>query len=139
MDKNEIIDFIRKNPLFFLATCEGDQARVRGIMMYKMDETGNIVFTTGKNKPMYKQLTENPKVELCFYADNTQVRITGELVEKDELSLKQEIIESRPFMKPWVDAAGYDVIGVFSLERCVATCWKMESALARKRFVNLFD
>jgi pyridoxamine 5'-phosphate oxidase len=139
MDKKEIIDFIRKNPLFFLATCDDDQARVRGIMMYKIDEAGNIVFTTGKNKPMYNQLKLNPKVELCFYADNTQLRVTGNLVEKDLLELKQEIVESRPFMKPWVEAAGYDVIGVFSLERCVATWWKMESALARKRFVNLFD
>jgi uncharacterized pyridoxamine 5'-phosphate oxidase family protein len=139
MQKNEIIDFIRAHPLFFLATCDGDQARVRGIMMYSVDELGNIVFSTGKNKPMYEQLRKNPKIECCFYSDNKQIRVQGDLIESDNQALKKEIVEARPFMKPWIDAAGYDVMGVFILTRCKATWWSMDSALSRKRYINLFE
>jgi pyridoxamine 5'-phosphate oxidase len=136
MDKQQIIDFIKAHPLFFLATCEGSQARVRGIMMYRVDEKG-IVFTTGKNKPIYAQLLENPAVELCFYHENTQVRITGILKELEDPDIKKEIVEARPFMKPWVEASGYDIIAVFCLSDCVATYWTIENPLGRKRFVKL--
>jgi pyridoxamine 5'-phosphate oxidase len=139
MQKNEIIDFISANPLFFLATCDGEQARVRGIMMYRIDELGNIVFTTGKSKAMYQQLQKNNKIECCFYANNTQIRVQGELIESDNLALKQEIVEARPFMKPWVEATGYESIGIFILTKCKATVWTMETATMRKRYVNLFE
>lgn len=136
MDKQQLIDFIKAHPLFFLATCEGKQARVRGIMMYCFDENG-LVFTTGRNKGMFTQLKENPAVELCFYHDNTQVRVTGTLEELDDLNIKKEIVAVRPFMKPWIETAGYDIIAVFRLSDCIATWWSMENPLARKRFVKI--
>jgi pyridoxamine 5'-phosphate oxidase len=136
MEKQQIIDFIKENPLFFLATCEGKQARVRGIRMYRFDERG-LIFSTGKNKGMYAQLKENPAVELCFYHENTQVRITGDLHEHDDPDLKKEIVEARPFMKPWIEATGYDIMAIFSLTNITATWWELQNPLARKRFVKL--
>jgi uncharacterized pyridoxamine 5'-phosphate oxidase family protein len=139
MDKTDIIKFIKEHPLFFLGTIDGDQARVRGIMMYSIDEIGNIVFTTGKNKAMYRQLKANPKVELCFYDNGTQIRVLGEIMENDNLALKQEIVEARPFMKPWVEATGYESIAVFVLTKCIATVWTLETAAMRKRFIALSE
>ena len=139
MQKSEIIAFIRSNPLFFLATCEGDQARVRGIMLHRIDEDGNILFTVGKNKAVCQQLRSNPNIECCFYANETQIRLCGELTESEDQNLKQEIIEARPFMKPWIEAAGFEVMVVFILTKCRATWWNADNPLARKRFVNLFD
>ncbi|HNX06526.1 MAG TPA: pyridoxamine 5'-phosphate oxidase family protein [Bacteroidales bacterium] len=137
--KEEIIDFIGKNPLFFIATTDAGQPRVRGIMMYKTDDKG-IIFTTGKNKDFYKQLLANPKVELCFYADAVQVRVTGTAVEADdELALKKEIVNARPFMKPWIEAAGYEAIALFRVCSCKATVWSLDQPLMRKRFVPLFE
>ncbi len=139
MQKNEIIEFIRNNPLFFLASCDEEQARVRGIMMHSIDELGNIVFSTGKNKSMYQQLIKNKNVECCFYANNTQIRVQGDLIESDNLALKKEIVADRPFMQSWIDAAGYEVMAVFILTNCKATVWTMETAMSRKRYVNLFE
>jgi pyridoxamine 5'-phosphate oxidase len=136
MDKQQLIDFIKAHPLFFLATCEGEQARVRGMMMYRFDEHG-LIFTTGRNKEMYRQLKANPAVELCFYHDKAQVRVTGKLEEYDDLEIKKEIVEARPFMKPWIEAAGYDVIAVFRMSECVAISWSMENPLGRKRPVKI--
>ncbi|HOV10273.1 MAG TPA: pyridoxamine 5'-phosphate oxidase family protein [Bacteroidales bacterium] len=136
--KEDIVDFIRKNPLAFVATADGSQPRVRGIMIHDVDDKG-IILTTGKNKDFYKQLTTNPGVELCFYANNTQVRVTGVAVEADdELELKKEIVSTRPFMQPWIEMAGYGIMGLFRISQCKATVWSSESPMARKRFVDLF-
>lgn len=136
--KEEILDFIGKNPLSFVATTDNGQPRVRGIMIYKTDDRG-IIFTTGKNKDFYKQLLSNPKVELCFYADDVQVRVTGTAIEADDdLALKKKIVGSRPFMQPWIEAAGYEVMGLFRVCKCKATVWSLDSPIARKRFTELF-
>ncbi len=137
MQRDDIIQFIRENPLFFLGTTDGEQARVRGIMMYSIDEIGNIVFTTGKNKAMFKQIKSHPAIELCFYANGTQIRVVGELIENDNLALKQEIVASRPFMKEWIEAAGYDAMAVLVLTKTQATVWTLETAMMRKRYIPL--
>ena len=86
MNKDEILDFLNSNPVFHLATIEGDKPRVRGMLMYRADENG-IVFHTGKMRDLHKQLTENPNVEMSFNngsdKDLIQVRISGtvELVD----------------------------------------------------------
>ncbi|HOY30343.1 MAG TPA: pyridoxamine 5'-phosphate oxidase family protein [Bacteroidales bacterium] len=137
--REEILDFIRKNPLAFVATMDHDQPRVRGIMTYKTDEQG-IVFNTGKNKDFYRQLIANPKVELCFYSNHIQVRVTGIVTETDEdLALKKEIVASRPFMQPWIEAAGYEIIGLFRICNCKAHVWSADAPMARKRPVDLFS
>ncbi len=137
--KEEILAFIMANPLFFIATAQADQPHVRAIMMHKADDNG-IVFTTGKNKDFYKQLQANPKVELCFYSNNMQLRVTGEVTEiDDDISLKQEIVSSRPFMLSWIEAVGYDVMGVFRISNCKATGWSLDMPLMRKRYITLFE
>jgi len=39
MDKNEIFNLINQNPVFFLAITDGDQPRVRGMLLYRADES----------------------------------------------------------------------------------------------------
>jgi len=46
MNKTQILEFTNTNPVCRLATVEGDQPRVRGMMMYKADDEG-IIFHTG--------------------------------------------------------------------------------------------
>lgn len=137
MDKQEIVKFLNSNPVCRLATLEGDQPRVRGMMMYRVDDAG-ILFHTGP-KDLLRQLILNPKVEICFNnADSSrQVRVTGiaELVEDE--SLKQEIIEARPFLKPIIKAHGTGLLKVFRVTRCVATVWTMETNMAPKVYVEL--
>jgi len=109
MDKNEIFAFINANQICFLATVEGKKPRVRGMMPYRADEKG-IIFHTGKMKDLTKQLQANPEVELCFFnaESNTQVRVSGKAEFVDDLNLKKEIVEKRPFMKPWIEQFGYE-------------------------------
>lgn len=139
MTKQEVLDLINKNPVFHLATVEGNQPRVRGMLLYKADESG-IVFHSGTMKDVYKQITVNPKAELCFndFKSGTQVRVSGELEIVEDKSLKDEISEhpSRVFLKPWKESGElqdfYKTFAVFRLKKGIATYWTMEKNFAPK-------
>jgi len=49
LQKSQIFDLLNKNLVFFLATVEGTEPRVRGMMLYRADESG-IIFHTGPQK-----------------------------------------------------------------------------------------
>lgn len=86
MIKNEIFKLMRENLVFYLATVEGDQPRVRWMLLYRADDDG-IIFHTSNIKDVYKQIMKNSKCEICFFGKGTQVRATGtlELIEDEEL------------------------------------------------------
>ncbi|ABN53834.1 MAG TPA: pyridoxamine 5'-phosphate oxidase family protein [Hungateiclostridium thermocellum] len=144
MDKNEIFNLINQNPVFFLATTDGDQPRVRGMLLYRADESG-IIFHTGAMKDLYTQVTKNNKVELCFYGPNKgiQIRVRGELEIVDDNNLKDEIVQhpSRQFLKPWRDQLDartfYKQFVVFRLKNGIAVKWTMEDNFAPKTEIQL--
>lgn len=74
MTKKELFDAMNQNPVFHLATVEGKQPHVRGMLLYRADENG-IIFHTSSAKEVYQQMISNAKVELCFQAEGTQIRV----------------------------------------------------------------
>ena len=138
MTKEEILEFVTQNPVFSLATIDGNQPRVRSIMLYKADENG-IIFCTGRNKDVHRQLQANPAAELCFYnADKgLQVRIEGTVEMRDDLELKKKIVEAFPFLKPWVDSQGYEVMICYCIKNGKALTWTMETNLEPKQYIQL--
>ncbi len=138
MTKEEVLEFITKNPVFSLATIDGSQPRTRMIMMYRGDENG-IIFSTGREKDVNKQLQINPAVEMCFYGgeQNCQVRIDGTAEVVDDLELKKQIVEDFPFLKPWIEAQGYEVLITYSVQNAKATTWTMETNEQPKEYVQL--
>ncbi len=138
MTKEEILEFITKNPVFSLATIDAGQPRTRMIMMYRGDENG-IIFTTGRDKDVNKQLQANSAVEMCFYGSdqNCQIRINGAAEVDDDLELKKQIVEDFPFLKPLVEAQGYDVLVNYRVQNGKATTWTMETNDLPKEYVQL--
>jgi pyridoxamine 5'-phosphate oxidase len=138
MTKTEILQFLNANPLCHLATADGNQPRVRGMMMYKTDAKG-IVFHTGNFKDLYRQLTQNPRVEICFHSPDMskQVRVCGTVEFVDNLDLKKEIVAARPFLKPWLEKHGYEMLIVFRVTRCQAAVWSMETNFEPTKYVEI--
>lgn len=140
MDRHEIQAIINTNPVFFLATTEVGEPRVRGMLLYRADDEG-ILFHTGGMKDLYRQLLANPAVELCFFAQQQmiQVRVRGTARRIDDQQLKQEIVNApgREFLKPWVESQGLDVLEVFRVENCQALLWTMETNFAPKEPVKI--
>jgi pyridoxamine 5'-phosphate oxidase len=142
MTKYELFEAISKNPVFHLATVEGDQPRVRAMFLYRADEDG-ILFHAGAWKDVYRQICENHKAELCFSCSGTQIRISGELEIIDDNGLKDEIVEhpSRGFLKAWKENGlfkdFYNEIAVLRLRNGIATIWSMDKNFAPKEKVQL--
>ncbi|MCX6000860.1 MAG: pyridoxamine 5'-phosphate oxidase family protein [Chloroflexi bacterium] len=138
MNKSDLLALINANPACHLATVEGSTPHVRGILLYRADENG-LVFHTGTNKDLHKQLSRNPKVELCFndYQKSMQVRVSGSVELVPDMDLKKEIVAKRDFLKPWVQERGYEFLAVYRLRKGRATTWTMETNFAPKTYVEL--
>ena len=100
MTKEEIISFIKANPICYLATVEGDRPHVRPMGMYKADERG-ILIQLSTVKGMYRELVQNPKVELCFNGSGKMVRVSGMADFIEDQGLKEEVVKARPSLGPW--------------------------------------
>jgi pyridoxamine 5'-phosphate oxidase len=140
MTKNEILNFLNANPVFHLATVEGNKPHVRGLLLYRADESG-IFFHTGKTKDVHRQLTANPNVEMCFnngkFQDLIQIRVSGTVELEEDLELKKEIVQKREFLKPWIERDGYGLLVVYRMKKGMATVWSMETNFAPKEFIEL--
>lgn len=138
MNEKEMYALMNANPGFHLATVEGDQPRVRGMFLFRADEKG-IVFHTASTKDVYAQIQENPKAELCFFGNGTQIRVTGVLEHVVDEELKKEIFNhpSRKFLQAWKENGIDHLLQIFRMKNCEAVTWTMETNFAEKTPVLL--
>ena len=97
-----VFDFIKNAETYYLATVEGDQPRVRPfgtILNYE----GKLYIQTGKVKPVSKQISANPKCEICAFKDGTWLRIACELVEDDRVEVKKAMLDAYPNLRGMYD------------------------------------
>jgi len=133
MDFKDCIEFANKNPICYLATVEGDQPRVRAFGMWFADAQG-FYFHTGAPKAVCRQLKENQKVEVCFYAPapppnlGKMMRVAGEVEFLDDLALKARLLEERPFLKQMgMTEPDNPSLVVFRIYKGEAYFWTMET------------
>ena len=144
MTKEQIFELMNNNLGFHLATVEKGEPRVRGMMLYKADETG-IFFHTGDFKDVYKQLINNPNAQMCFndIAKGIQVRVRGRLEEVMDTDLKDEISNhpTRAFLKKLRENSSvedfYNSIRVFRMKNGIANVWTFDTNFAPKKDIQL--
>ena len=145
MNKKEIFEFMNKNPGFHLATVDKDIPKVRGMLLFRADENG-IIFHTSAVKDVYRQISVNPNVELCFndLQGGEQVRVSGKLEELDDKALKDEIVvhPTRGFLQMVIKSmpskeAFFESFKVFNLKGGKAQVWTMQTNMTPKEYINL--
>jgi pyridoxamine 5'-phosphate oxidase len=138
MTKAEVLAAINANPVCYLATVEGNKPHVRGMGMYKADDTG-IYFQAWKIKDIHKQIEKNPEVELCFNTkDGKQIRISGRFEIVEDLAMKKEVEKQRQFMTPIIkEKGGYDVVAMYRMKHGKACIWTMAENFAPKTYIDL--
>ena len=97
-----VCQFLKDAGAYFLATEEGDQARVRPFGTAHIFE-GKLYIQTGRTKPVSAQIAANPKVEACAFKDGTWVRVTGVLVEDDRVEAKKSMLDAYPELRAMYD------------------------------------
>ncbi|MDR1320634.1 MAG: pyridoxamine 5'-phosphate oxidase family protein [Gracilibacteraceae bacterium] len=92
----EVLDFLNKNRVYYLATAEGDQPRVRPIG-FVMEWGGKLAFCTSNQKAMCKQLAANPKAEIaCCDGEGNTLRIYGKAVFVTSAESQKKALEIMP-------------------------------------------
>jgi len=129
---------MNENPVFHLATIDGDQPRVRGMLLFRADEEG-IIFHTGSMKDVFTQIQKNPKAELCFQGNGTQIRISGVLELSEDKTLREEIYNhpTRTFLQAWKENGIEDQLQVFVMKNGTAVEWTMEKNFDEKKYIEL--
>ena len=97
-----VCEFLKKAGVYYLATVEGDQPRVRPFGTAHIFE-GKLYIQTGKSKPVSRQLAANPKAEICAFHEGKWVRIAGELVEDDRVEAKKSMLDAYPNLRDRYD------------------------------------
>ena len=140
MTTQEIFKLINENPAFHLATVEGDQPRVRGMLLYRADENG-FIFHTASTKDVFAQIKKNPKAEMCFSCNGVQIRVTGVLEQVNDEKLRAEIFAhpSRKFLQAWVENGIDNLLQVFVMKGCTAVTWTIQTNFAPKEYIKLCD
>ena len=97
-----VLDFLKKAEVYYLATVEGDQPRVRPFGTVNEFE-GRLYIQTGKVKPTSHQLSANPKAELCAFMEGAWLRVACELVEDDRTEAKKAMLDAYPELRHMYD------------------------------------
>lgn len=90
--------FLKEAGTYYLATVDGDQARVRPFGTIHIFE-GKLYIQTGKVKEVSKQIHADPKVEICAFKDGDWLRVAGTLVEDDRIEAKQSMLDAYPSLQ----------------------------------------
>ena len=114
-----IYDFLKKAGVYYLATVEGDQPRVRPFGTVNEFE-GKLYIQTGKVKPISHQLEINPKAEICAFCEGAWVRVACELIEDDRFEAKKSMLDAYPNLRGMYDENDGNT-QVFYLKNATAT------------------
>ena len=100
MEKNleRVTEFLKKAEVYYLATVDGDQPRVRPFGTAHIFE-GRLYIQTGKVKDVSRQLLANPKAEICAFMNGEWIRVAGELVEDDRVAARQSMLDAYPSLQ----------------------------------------
>jgi uncharacterized pyridoxamine 5'-phosphate oxidase family protein len=93
-----VYDFLKKAEVYYLATVEGDQPRVRPFGTVNEFE-GKLYIQTGKVKPVSRQLAANPKAEICAFFEGAWLRVACELVEDDRFEARKSMLDAYPNLR----------------------------------------
>ena len=97
-----VCDFLKEAGVYYLATVEDNQPRVRPFGTAHIFED-KLYIQTGKVKPCAKQLLANPKAELCAFHNGAWVRIACELVEDDRVEARKSMLDAYPNLRGMYD------------------------------------
>ena len=125
---NKIVEALKQTGVFYLATIDGDQARVRPVSAVE-EIDGHIYISTNRTKEMFKLMMANPKVEICGMAKGSWLRVACTAVRDDRDEARNAFLALAPVIKNWCTKGDgvfdYSILEVFRLENPRAVRYSM--------------
>ena len=93
----KVFDFLSKHKDVAFATVEQNKPKIRVFQIMKQ-EGNTLYFATSPHKEVYRQLQENPNIELLAMDGNISVRVTGRAMFDVPDGLAREIYADNPVL-----------------------------------------
>jgi uncharacterized pyridoxamine 5'-phosphate oxidase family protein len=132
MTRDQVLEFVKANPVAFMATVERGKPRVRAMQTALIEPIG-LTFCTGVSKDVHQQLVAGASVELAYWdaKNDVQVRVRGEVERVTDVAVRKRIVdEVFTFLKPVVAQFGYETLSVFRLAKGTSIVWRAAQGLA---------
>ena len=114
----EVYAFLKEAGTYYLATVEGDQARVRPFGTIDMFED-KLYIQTGLSKAVARQMIANPKVEISAMLGGKWIRVAAEAILDDNIAAQEHMLDEHPSLKGMYQA-GDGNTAVFYLKNATA-------------------
>jgi len=125
---NTVLEFIKANPVFHIATVDGAKARVRPFG-FIMKRDNKLYFCTNKTKDVYKQLKKNPDIEISDMGNNVWLRIRGRIAFDETREAKAQAFEESPrLLTIYPKGADDETFVTFYFTEAVATLYSFTEA-----------
>jgi pyridoxamine 5'-phosphate oxidase len=127
-------EFATEHPICYIATEDGDQPRVRALLLWFADERG-FYFMTMSPKGFSHQLHDNPKVEVCFYngaselSDAVEMRVTGAVEFVHDAELTHKVAQERAALEGIIGRPLEPITEVFCITSGEARFWTLMDIL----------
>jgi len=117
-----VVDFLTQSQVQYLATVGTDQKPKVRPFQFMLEDGGKLYFCTANQKPVYRELRQNPYVEFCASGPNfSWLRLSGKAVFSADLGLKAKVQEASPLVKSSYQTPDNPAFEIFHLEEAVAT------------------
>ena len=98
MNMQDVYQFLKDAGVYYIATVDGDQPRVRPFGTIHIFE-GKLYIQTGRKKNVSRQLGINGKTELCAMKGDEWIRLSGTLVDDNRREAKASMLDAYPSLK----------------------------------------
>ncbi len=94
-----INEFLSNAKVFFLATTDGDQPKIRPLGFQKLVD-GKLIFGIGNHKDVYRQLIANPRAEITAMNEKMEwIRYTGKAVFETDNKYEELVFVDFPYLR----------------------------------------
>ena len=142
MELDDCVTFATEHPICYLATEDGDQPRVRPLLLWFANGEG-FYFMTMSPKEFSHQMHANPKVEVCFYNGATELpeakmmRLTGAVEFVDDAELVKKVSEERAALEGIINRPLEPIAEVFRIASGEARFWTLMDILKEPELETL--
>ncbi len=94
----ETLEFLESAGVYYLATSKGNVPYVRPfgtIMLYE----NKLYIQTGKVKNCYKEMIDNPNIEISAFMNGKWIRVSAKVVPDDRIEAKKAMLDKYPNLR----------------------------------------
>ncbi len=112
---NEVIEFLKANPVQYLATVGMDGTPKVRPFMFLMENSGKLWFGTNNKKEVFHEMQKTSAIELCVSTPEfAWLRLNGKVVFENNMEIKNACMEI-PMLQVQYQTAENPIFEVFYL------------------------